>query len=132
MHLKSEPIPETQDAVVVVVGLSYNDVVMDPTKDVLIEYYAPWCGHCKKLAPIFEELAESVAHIDDIVIAKFDATANEVAGLVIKGYPTLKWFPKGDKSGIEFEGDRELADFQAFLAKNSASYSTKEKHSEEL
>ena len=46
--IKSEPIPESQEGpVVVVVAHNYADNVMDDEKDVLIEYYAPWCGHCK-------------------------------------------------------------------------------------
>jgi thiol-disulfide isomerase/thioredoxin len=80
-HLKSEPIPEQTGGAYVVVGESFHDVVMDPTKDVLVKYYAPWCGHCKKLAPVWDELAENFAGVEDLVIAKFDATLNEVAGL---------------------------------------------------
>lgn len=41
----------------VVVASSFDEIVNDPTKDVLIEFYAPWCGHCKSLAPKYEELA---------------------------------------------------------------------------
>merc|ERR1711957_493534 len=104
-HRKSEAVPET--------------------KDVLMEYYAPWCGHCKALSPKWDELAEHVAELDDIVIAKMDSTANEVEGVEIKGYPTLKWYPKGDKSGIEYNDGRELPDFKDFLMKNSASYKAK-------
>ncbi len=119
-HLKSEAVPAEQGSgAYVVVGDSFNDVVLDPSKDVLVKYYAPWCGHCKKLAPVWDELAESYSEVNDLVIAKFDATANEVAGLQIRGYPTLKWYPKGDKSGIDYDGGRELDDFKSFLAEHS-------------
>lgn len=121
-HLKSEAIPENSGPLTVLVGDNWADIVMDTSKDVLVKYYAPWCGHCKKLAPIWDELAESVSHIDDLVIAKFDATLNEVEGLAIKGYPTLKWYPKDNKAGIDFEGGRELPDFVAYLAEHSSAY----------
>ena len=45
---------------------------MDSTKDVLVEYFAPWCGHCKSLAPIYEELATKLKNNSNIVIAAMD------------------------------------------------------------
>jgi len=141
-HLKSEAIPEpmTNEGLTVLVGKSFDDVVKDATKDVLVKYYAPWCGHCKTLAPIWDELAADVMDIDDLVIAKFDSTANEVAGLEIKGFPTLKFYPKDNKAGVDYSGDRDLPAFKSFLAENSSAYKsaraateeTKEAASEEL
>lgn len=56
--LKSEEIPaETGDALRIIVGKNFKEVVLDSDKDVFVKYYAPWCGHCKKIAPIWEELA---------------------------------------------------------------------------
>jgi thiol-disulfide isomerase/thioredoxin len=58
---------------------------------------APWCGHCQKLAPIWDQLAESYSRQSDIVIAKLDATSNDVDGVTITSFPTLIYYPKGGK-----------------------------------
>jgi len=92
---------------------------------VLVKYYAPWCGHCKALAPVWDQLGEDTKDIEDLVIAKFDATANEVAGVDIRGYPTLKYYPKDNKAGVDYSGDRELDDFKKWLGENSSAYQAK-------
>lgn len=78
-YLKSEEIPASNDEPVkIVVGKNFDDIVINNTKDVLVEFYAPWCGHCKQLAPIYETLAKKLQVNPNIVIAKCDSTANEV------------------------------------------------------
>lgn len=121
-HLKSEPVPEKNDGpVTVIVGHEFEKIVKDATKDVLVKYYAPWCGHCKKLAPVWDELGEFYKDNQDIVIAKFDATANEAEGVNVRGYPTLIWYPKDNKEGVNYEGDRDLESFKKFLNENAFS-----------
>jgi protein disulfide-isomerase A1 len=120
--LKSEEIPATQEGdVVVLVGKSFDEIVMDPTKDVLVEFYAPWCGHCKKLTPIYEELAKNLKHNTNLIIAKMDSTANETDAVSIQGFPTIKFWPANKKSEpMDFNGDRTVEGFTKFLTENSA------------
>jgi protein disulfide-isomerase A1 len=121
--IKSEPIPEEQEGfVTVVVGKNYQEVVIDNDKDVLLEFYAPWCGHCKALAPKYEELAALYADVaefkDKVVVAKVDATANDVPDS-ITGFPTIKLFPAGKKdSPVEYAGSRTVEDLVQFIKEN--------------
>ena len=126
-HLESEEIPETAtvDGLTTVVGKSWQDIVMDDSKDVFVEIYAPWCGHCKKLEPIWKEVARITEGVEDLIIAKMDGTANEAEGLNIKGFPTLLMYPKGNKKNVKDYGknsrDTEGA-FLKWLSENSAVY----------
>jgi len=118
-HLKSEDIPEDWDkeGVKVLVGKNFADVALNKDKHVLVEFYAPWCGHCKKLIPVYDELGEKYKDSEDIVIAKMDSTANEVEGVSIRGFPTIKLFKKGDNEEVDYDGARDLDGFVKFLDK---------------
>lgn len=125
-HLKSEEVPDnTNNAVKVVVGKNFDDVVLDKTKNVLIEFYAPWCGHCKSLAPIWDELGEKYKDHENIVIAKSDATANEFADVEVQGFPTIKYFP-ADGPMQDYNGGRTLDDFVKFLEPEAAAEEAEE------
>uniref|UniRef100_A0AAY4A6M2 protein disulfide-isomerase n=1 Tax=Denticeps clupeoides TaxID=299321 RepID=A0AAY4A6M2_9TELE len=119
-HLMSQPIPEDWDKtpVKVLVGKNFDAVVFDEARNVLVEFYAPWCGHCQELAPVWEELAEKYKGRDDIIIANMDATANEVESVGVSGYPTIKYFPAGTERKvrhIDYNGNRDLESFSKFL-----------------
>jgi protein disulfide-isomerase A1 len=121
--IKSEPIPEKNDGpVATVVAKNYEDLVINNDKDVLLEYYAPWCGHCKALAPKYEELGAmysgDLAKL--VTIAKVDATANDVPD-EIQGFPTIKLFPAGKKdSPIDYSGSRTIEDLAQFIKENGS------------
>jgi protein disulfide-isomerase-like protein len=89
-----------------------------------LEFYAPWCGHCKKLAPVWDQLASDLKDVPNLVIAKMDATVNEVEGLDIRGYPTLKFFPAGQTKAVDYEGDRDIDGLKKYLREKSQSYKT--------
>jgi protein disulfide-isomerase A6 len=113
-NVKLATIPSS----VVVLGPdNFDSIVLDENKDILVEFYAPWCGHCKHLAPIYEKLA-SVYKLDDgVVIANLDADKHKdlAEKYGVSGYPTLKFFPKGNKAGEDYDGGRELDDFVKFI-----------------
>lgn len=110
-------IAATPSNVVVLTAENFNDIVLDETKDVLVEFYAPWCGHCKNLAPTYEKVATAFKLEEDVVIANLDADKHRdlAEKYDVSGFPTLKFFPKTNKAGQDYEGGRDLDDFVTFI-----------------
>ena len=121
-YLKSEMKPiDNDEPVKVVVGRTFDEMVLDDDKDVLIELYAPWCGHCQTLAPKLVELAEKLESNTNVVIAKMDATANDFPeSFIVEGFPTIYWVPAGGKDKpVGYDGGREVKDFMRFIQKHA-------------
>jgi len=116
-HLMSQEIPEDWDkeGVKVLVGKNFEEVALNPEKDVLVEFYAPWCGHCKSLEPIYNQLGDKYKDSETIVVAKMDSTANEVEIVKVQGFPTIKLFKKGDNKMVDYNGERTLDGMSKFL-----------------
>ena len=74
-------------------GTTYDDAVKSGL--VLVDFWAPWCGPCKMIAPIVEELAEEFG--DKIKFTKLDVDANPQSAMNfgIRGIPTLLIFNGG-------------------------------------
>ncbi|EGG05348.1 uncharacterized protein MELLADRAFT_116816 [Melampsora larici-populina 98AG31] len=123
--LKSAPAPKKQGpGSHILVTDEYDSTVYgnDNKKDVFVEFYAPWCGHCKKLAPTWDNLAHSFKGSKNMLIAKMDATENDVppsTGIKIEGFPTLMFKKAGSKEYITFEGERNLDGLIEFVEKHT-------------
>jgi len=89
------------------------------TKNLFVKFYAPWCGHCKSLAPDWDSLAHQYSTSSSVLIGSVDCTAVKSKELCedfkVQGYPTLKYFKDGDKSGEDYEGSRDLPELAKFV-----------------
>jgi len=83
---------------------------------VLVDFYADWCGPCKIMAPVLDEVAQR--HAGELVVTKLDTDANPATGLRfgIRGIPTLILFRKGLEVARRV-GAVPLADVEALLGK---------------
>ncbi|XP_048645457.1 protein disulfide-isomerase A2 isoform X4 [Marmota marmota marmota] len=123
-YLLSQEVPPDWDQrpVKTLVGKNFEQVAFDETKNVFVKFYAPWCSHCKEMAPAWEALAEKYRDHEDIIIAELDATANELEAFTVSGFPRLLYFPAGRDRKLptppqmmEYKGNRDLESFSKFL-----------------
>ncbi|KAK3710661.1 hypothetical protein QZH41_011019, partial [Actinostola sp. cb2023] len=86
--------PETQACVVEVTLATLDRIVMDKDKDVLLVYYAPWCGFCVNLAPVLLTVARFFKDFKNVIIARIDADQNDLPWQhTVTSYPTIILYP---------------------------------------
>ena len=110
--------PVTDKDVVVLTDKNFDEVVLG-SKDIwLVEFYAPWCGHCKKLEPEWNEAAGKLK--GTVKLGKVDATVETGLGqrFKVQGYPTIKYWDYGmgktDSKAKDYQGARESAGIVSF------------------
>ncbi|ESO94095.1 hypothetical protein LOTGIDRAFT_145171 [Lottia gigantea] len=108
-------VPEPQK------GLLVLDEKFDETiklGNYFVKFYAPWCGHCKRLAPVWDDLARSFEFVEDVTIAKIDCTqhGSVCSSNAIRGYPTLIFFSNG-KEVEKYSGGRDHENLKNFVDK---------------
>jgi len=119
----------TADSDVVILTESNFDSEMQKGKW-LLEFYAPWCGHCKKLVPTYEEVATQLKN--QVNVGKVDCTTEQgiCAKFNVKGYPTLK-LSSAEGKIVDYNGDRSAASLVAFSLGDDKKPEIKEKAVEE-
>lgn len=103
-----------------------NLQIVGQEKGALVEFYAPWCGHCKQLQAVYEQLGDAFPS-SKVIIAKADADgpAKDLGNRFgIRGYPTLKWFPPGSLEPEDYSGGRDLDSLAKFVTQKSGVKST--------
>ena len=105
-------------AVIDLIPSNFDDIVLKSGKPALVEFFAPWCGHCKSLAPVYEELATSFESAKGkVTIAKVDADAEKDLGkrFGVQGFPTLKWFDGKSDTPEDYTSGRDIESLTEFI-----------------
>ncbi|TKY74257.1 disulfide-isomerase protein [Spatholobus suberectus] len=119
---------EVKEFVLTLDHSNFSDTV-DKHNLIVVEFYAPWCGHCKKLAPEYEKAASILSsHDPPVVLAKIDADDEKNRDLAsefeVRGYPTIKILRNGGKNVQEYKGPYEADGIVDYLKKQSGPAST--------
>ena len=117
---EEEPTEDAKESVVTLDSTTFEEAIEKGVT--FVKFFAPWCGHCKRLAPTWEQLADKYADKDGVTIAKVDCTSNDNKNKNlcndqgVNGFPTLNIYKDGEKVE-EFNGKRGLEDLVAFVDK---------------
>lgn len=117
------PLVSAASDVLNLIPSNFDSVVFQSGKPALVEFFAPWCGHCKNLAPVYEELATAFAAAGNKVsIANVDVDKHKDLGkrFGVQGFPTLKWFDGTPGAEPEdYNGGRDLESLTKFVTEKS-------------
>jgi len=106
-----------EDDVFIVNNEIWEDVVLSPEQDVLVEFYSDQCQYCKVMAPHYKLLAQLFSQAEGVVIAAFDTSkSNPRPELNVTGIPSILFFKATDKTPIPFnQPDRSIDSLITFI-----------------
>ena len=104
-------------ATVNVTDETFEELVVNSKTPVVVDFWAEWCGPCKMVGPILEEISEEMAN--DIVIAKhdIDSEPNMPTKYGVRGIPTMLLFKDGELKATKV-GATPKSDIVAFIKEN--------------
>lgn len=119
-HFRSQAIPDNkEESVQIVVGKTFDNLVLSGDKNVLLEVYSPWCIDCETTSKQMKKLAKHFKGLDNLIFARIDASANEHPKLKVDDYPTLLFYKADDKSNpIKLSTKSSSKDLAAFINQN--------------
>lgn len=116
----------SKDSAVVHLNANNFDELVLKSKDIwLIEFYAPWCGHCKNLAPEYEKAAQALKGM--LKLGAVDMTTDQSVGSKynIQGFPTIKFFGENKSSPTDYDSGRNSKDIVNFMMQKAQQIANK-------
>eukprot|EP01061_Rhynchopus_euleeides_P027963 TRINITY_DN454_c0_g2_i1.p1 TRINITY_DN454_c0_g2~~TRINITY_DN454_c0_g2_i1.p1 ORF type:complete len:218 (+),score=98.47 TRINITY_DN454_c0_g2_i1:71-655(+) len=100
---------------------NFEEQVFKSGKNALVKFYAPWCGHCKSMAPAYDQLGADYEASSSVLIGDVDATIHQELATKygVQGYPTLKYFTQ--EKGTEpqdYNGGRSFEQMKEWVSEN--------------
>ncbi len=105
---------------------SFKEQVINSDGDWFVEFYAPWCGHCKQLAPEWEKAAKALKGVIKVGAVDMDAHKEVGGPYNVKGFPTIKWFGADKKKPDDYQSGRDASSITDF-ALNQAKKAVKDR-----
>ncbi|XP_046462234.1 protein disulfide-isomerase A6 homolog [Daphnia pulex] len=120
---KKKSSSSSKDDVIELTDDNFDKLVLKSDDIWLVEFYAPWCGHCKNLAPHWAQAASELK--GKVKLGALDATihTSKASQYGIQGFPTIKYFPAGPKtssSAEEYDGGRTAGDIVTWASNKAA------------
>jgi protein disulfide-isomerase A6 len=113
MTSPSYALYDSSDDVVELTPNNFDSMVINSPNIWIVEFYAPWCGHCRSLVPEYKKLATALKGI--VKVGAVDASEHQSLGgrYSVSGFPTVKIFGANKNSPVDYQGERKAESMAA-------------------
>lgn len=97
---------------------TFADTLANSGKNMFVKFFAPWCGHCKRMKPDWDKLGEAYADSSSVIVADVDCTVHKTtcSKYGVNGYPTVKYFTaETGESGADYKQARSYEALEKFV-----------------